>query len=248
MPNPDKKNEPAADRRKKPRFAISSSFPLNAVLALPDESGEKWKEWPTTLVDLSATGAHIQVSLAAVTFPESRCRLKLSLGKFKLEIPGTVAHFVGASRLAVGGMLLYFPDPGVERSYHRVLEPVIIGASLAPAEATQEYSVRYKEEYAGKLSGRLTVWREKQGAEISGFDFRMNRYSVEANREPGGDPGAKPALKFKQTAGEEAAGGGPPKPLTEEQEQEARWLFRLAAGNLSTAVAADVRKLLGSLV
>jgi hypothetical protein len=237
MPTPDNKPESAADRRKKPRFAVSPSFLLDATLALPDETGEKWKDYPATLVDLSATGAHIQVSLAAVAFPEGRCRLRLTRGKFKLEIPGNVAHFVGASRLAVGGMLLYFPDPGVEKAYHRVLEPVIIGASLAPAEGSQEFSTRYKEEYAGKLSSRLTVFRENKDAGISGFDFRMNHYGVEAERAPGDAPDAKLTLKFRDTSAGAAR-------LAETQDQEARWLFRLAASNLSTKVPAEVRKLL----
>jgi len=248
MPNPDKTAEPVTDRRKKPRYAISPNFPLKAVLALPGENDGAWRDWPATLVDLSVTGAHVQVSMAAVAFPESQCRLKLSLGTFKVEIPGTVAHYVCSSRLAVGGVQLYFHDPGVEKAYQRVLDAVIIGASLAPAEASQEYSVRYKEEYSGKPSARLTVWREKAGDPVSGFDFRMNRYGVEAERDPGGDPSARLVLKFKLSAAGESAGSGSARPLPPAQEQEARWLFRLAATNLSTAVAADVRKLLQSLV
>jgi hypothetical protein len=239
MPTPDNKPEPASDRRKKTRFAISQKSPLNAVLALPGENDGPWKDWPGTLVDLSVSGAHVQVSMAAVTFPESQCRLKLSLGTFKLEIPGTVAHFVCSSRLAVGGVELYFHDPAAEKAYQRVLEPVMIGATLAPSESS-EHSVRYKEEFAGKPSARLIIWRATREAEISGFDFRMNRYSVAAEREPGSDPAAKPALKFKRAATDE--------PLPPAQEVEARLTFRLAATNLTPAVPADVRKLLQSLV
>ncbi len=252
MPNPAKKADPAADRRKKARYAISPSFPLKVVLALSGEagqdSGRSWKDWPGTLVDLSASGAHIQVNLAAVAFPDSHCRIRLSLGTFKLELPGTIAHFVCSSRYGVCGVHFDFPDPGIEKAYLRVLEPVIIGASLAPVEATPGYSRRHKEEYGGKISSLLTVWRETPGSEVSGFDFRMNRYGVEWERVPGGDAGARLALRFKLSSAEKTAGGEPPVPLAETQEAEARWLFRLAASNLSPSVAADVRKLLLSLV
>ncbi len=248
MQDPAKGTVPAPDRRKKARYAISPSFPPKVVLALPYEDGDAWKDWSATLVDLSATGAHVEVSMAAVAYPESRCRLKLSLGPFKLEIPGTIAHFVCSARLAVGGVQFSFPNQGVEKAYHRVLEPAIIGATLAPVEASQEKSVRFKEEYAGKLSARLTIWRESRGSPVCGFDFRMNRYGVEADREPVGNASARLALKFKLGAAEETTGSGSQPPLTGTQIQEARWLYRLAASNLSPAVAADVRKLLLSLV
>ncbi len=248
MQNPAKGTEPSPDRRRKARYAISPSFPLKVVLALPDEDGDSWKDWSATLVDLSATGAHVEVSMAAVAYPESHCRLKLSLGTFKLEIPGTIAHFICSARLAVGGMQFSFPSQGIEKTYHKVLEPAIIGATLAPVEVSQENSVRYREEYVGKLSARLAIWRERRESPVVGFDFRMNRYGVEADREPGGDASARLALKFKLGAAEETTGSGSQPPLTGVQIQEARWLYRLAASNLSAAVAPEVRKLLLSLV
>jgi hypothetical protein len=239
--------DPAADRRKKIRYKISPSFPLKVVIALSSESsrssGGSWKDWPGTLVDLSNGGAHIQVNLAAVAFPENPCRIKFSLGSFKLDIPGTVAHFVCNARYAVCGVQFDFSNSGVERAYAHVLDPVMIGASFTPVDAETTKSGRHQEQFAGKNSAQLTVWRDSAGGELTGCELRVHRYVIETDRASGGDAGARPELRVRFTASEETA-----QPLTASQDEEARWLFRLAATSLSTSVPADVRKYLARLV
>ena len=247
MANETNRVDPATDRRKKTRFAISPSFPLKTVIALCNEAGAEdggaWKDWSGTLVNLSAAGAHIQVNLAAVAFPENPCRVKLSLGTFKLEIPGTVAHFVCRSRYAVCGVHFDFSNEGVEKAYFRVLEPVIMGASLAPFDSTPDASGRHKEEFRGKNSSALTVWRESPGGAVTGFDCRLNRFAVELDRVGGTNAEQRAALNFRLAGDEDTA-----TPVTAAQVEQARWLFRLTVSNLSNSVPADVRKFLLTLV
>lgn len=270
----------AANKRRGSRFVISPTFPLKAVLALIDKSGRvsssigssgkvslkaggtAWKDWPGTLVDLSSTGANIHLNLAAVAFSDDPCRLKLSLGSYLLEIPCTVAHFRCYSQHATCGLLFDFPDAETEKAYSQLLEPVMIGTSLVPVEARRDASGRHKEQYSGKNSSLLTVWRQSPGGEVTSFDFRMNRYGVRwstglselstygVDKEESDDSkaSARPALKLKLKSAEKKEDGTPIHPLNETQDEEVRWLFCLAVSNLSQAVAADARKFLLSLV
>jgi hypothetical protein len=242
-PDQNKKSDPAANRRKKPRYAISPNIRLKAVLALFGESaqasGGAWKDWPGTLVDLSATGAHVQVNLAAVAYPENPCRLKLSLGTFKLEVPGTVAHFVCSARYTICGVNFDFSYAGVEKAYLRVLEPVMVGATLAPVEAKPDDFGRNLERFSDKNSAHLAVKRDKPGGPITGFEFQIGRHMFEAERPSDGEVGVRPTLRVKLAPGE-----GESTSLTAAQDAEARWQYNVVASNASEAVPADVRKFL----
>jgi len=251
MSNEEPKPDPASDRRKKTRYAISPTYRLNAVLALNDDTskaaGGAWKNWAGTLVDLSATGANIQVNLAAVAFPENRCWLKLSLGPFKLDIPGTVAHFVCSARSGVCGINFDFSNSGVEKAYHRVFDTAVIGASLAPVDASSDNYGRHLEQFAGKNSSLLTVWRETDGGELNGFEFHTARYRVDADKVTLPDGSFRQVLNFSLTTARKGAESGTPMPVTDSQAAELRWLFGLTVSNLAKSVPADVRKYLQAL-
>jgi hypothetical protein len=243
MSNEEKKPDPASDKRKKTRYLIGPSFPLKVVLALRGESGTAWKDWSCTLVDVSASGAHVQMNLAAVAFPDNPCRIKFSLGNFNLEIPSTVAHFVCYARYAVCGVRFDFSNAAIEKAYAKILEPVMIGATLAPVETEQDSSGRHKEQFANKNTEVLTIWRDPTGGQVSGFHFRMHRFAAEAAQPTGSEAGARPTLKLKLASADEYS-----LPLTDAQDVEARWLYRLAAANLPASMPADVRKYLLSLL
>ncbi|HVU16522.1 MAG TPA: PilZ domain-containing protein [Candidatus Didemnitutus sp.] len=275
MTLPGKKPAGGPEQRKHSRYQINPTFPIKTLLSLRDKNvklsaaphgrvalrvpGAGWKDWPGTLVDLSATGANIHVNLAAVAFADDPCRMKFSLGSYHIEIPASVVHFVSYSHYAVCGVQFNFPDAETERSFMQVLEPVIIGTSLAPVDPAQEGLAPGREMYAGKNSSRLVITRSPTGGELTGFDFRLNKYGVKWSsgmtelRTYGvpaetSDPAkAKPVLKLKLKTNEkpEVSATGL---LTEVQEEEARWLFCLAVSNLAPAVAEDVRKFLLSLV
>lgn len=269
-----------ANKRRGSRFVISPTFPLKAVLSLidktgrgspitsasgtenPKASGIAWKDWTATLVDLSTTGANVHLNLAAVAFSDDPCLIKLSLGGYQLELPSTVAHFRCYSQHAVCGLLFNFPDADTEKAYIQLVEPVMIGTSLVPVEAKPDRSGCHMEQYRGKNSSLLTVWRPAPGGDVTKFDFRMNdygvhwstgltelsTYGVEKDAANDNKAGARPALKLRLKSSEKLEDGTPTLPLNEAQDEEVRWLFCLAVSNLSTAVAADVRKFLLSLV
>ncbi len=278
MSNSGKDAAPVTNKRKAPRYAISPTFPIKTVLSLADQNRNAstgrggrvntranftgGKDWPGTLIDLSATGANIHLSLAAVAFPDDFCRVKFRLGSYQLEIPCTVAHFRSYSQYAMCGLLFSFPDPETEKAYFQLLEPVIIGTSFVPVECSPDRFGRHKEQYGGKSSGLLTVWRQAPGGELTSFDFRMTRYGVRwsagltelvtygvaVDGPDGGKESARPVLKLKMKGPEKKEDATSTTTLSEAQNEEVHWLFCLAVSNLSSSVAGDVRKFLQSLV
>ncbi|HET7536064.1 MAG TPA: PilZ domain-containing protein [Candidatus Didemnitutus sp.] len=247
MPNPDPRADPSVERRKKPRHKINSNFRLKAVLALnsgaePGSEGT-WKDWPATLIDLSASGAHVQVNMAAVAFPEERCRLKLALGTFKLEIPGVVAHYICDTRAGACGVHFDFANEGVEKSFFRVLESVVVGVSLAPAaNAASDPAGRHHELFTGKNFARLGVWRDAPGSPITGIEFWMNRYVVEAYRASDAGPYVRPSMRISGLTGDDSADGAGGVPLSAAQTAEARWQFSLIVSNMTKAIPEDVHR------
>lgn len=263
-----------ANKRKGSRFVINPTFPIRAKLSLVDKSGRAgtrpgfspkargivYRDWTATLIDLSTSGANIHLNLAAVGFQDDACRVRLSLGDYHLEIPGTIVHFRCFSRYAICGLQFNFPDAETQKAYFQLLEPVIIGTSLVPVEAKPDGSGRFKEQYAGKNASLLTVWRQSPVGEVASFDFRMNRYGVRWNLgqtelityqledEKTAKASPRPVLKLKLKTPVKQENTPPILPLTEAQDEEVRWLFCLAVSNLSMAVAADLRTFLISLV
>lgn len=276
----------AANKRMSPRFVINPTFPIRATLSLVDKSGRArpptrpgfrtatrpgfrtktkdlaWKDWTATLIDLSTTGANLHLSLAAVGFADDSCVVKLTLGGYHLEIEGTVAHFRCFTQHARCGVAFNFPDAETQKAYLQLLEPIMIGATLAPVEAKPDRTGLHKEQYTGKNSALLTVWRQAPGGEVTSFDFRMNRYGVRwrtglvelipyqlEEEKPAGSQGRpRPVLRLKLRTPEKTEERPPELPLTEAQEEEVRWLFVLSISNLSACVAADLRVFFTALV
>lgn len=236
--------EPAAltadEKRKLPRYPLGDDFIFRTKLTL-FQTGGKGKDWSATPVNLSVTGASVQVSMAAVAFQREQCRLKFSHGDYLLDLPATIAHFRCYSQYSLCGIIFNFPDEEARQSYLQLLEPVAIGSSLKAAHVDQDAPGRPKEKYtAGNGSVALTVWRNEPENSIISFDFRMRQYGVSwmkglAELEVYG-------LATDESAVEQILS------LSEEQNEEVRWLFCLAVPNLSKAVPLDVRKFLATLV
>ena len=244
-----------SDQRKTLRHAVGSAFPFKAVLTLighddegnPLPAGGKGQDWTGRLTNLSATGASIQLHSAAAGIRGEPCRFKLSLDKYRLEIPGTIAHFRPHPQYMLCGFSFNFPDFVTQKAYLQLLEPVSIGATLAPLDpklVRQDTAGLYKEQFRGIATTLLNVWREAPGGELYSFDFRMKDYGVRWSKgmtEVEAYGMVRPATPSRQTA-------TPFIHLTETQREEVHWLFCLAVPNLAKAVPSDVRKFLVGLV
>ena len=234
------------DKRKMPRYVLNDNFAFKTKLTLFQNSGGignegKGKDWSVTPVNLSVTGASVQLSLAAVAFQREKCQLKFSRGEYLLEIPATIAHFRCCSQYSLCGIVFNFPTPELQQAYLQLLEPLIIGSSLAPIEAVQDKPGSHKEQFGGNTFTELSVWRDSPEGQITGFDFRMRDYGVRWSE------GAA-ELDVYGLGEADAAGLQETIPLTETQHEEVRWLFCLAVPNLAKTVPLDVRRFLSALV
>ncbi len=233
------------EKRRAPRYLLGENFAFKARLALFQNNGAplpqgKTKDWSATPVNLSATGASVQISMAAVAFAKEKCLVKFARGDFSLEVPATIAHFRCYSQYSLCGVVFNFPNPEVEQSYLQLLEPVVLGTSLARVEAVQNTPGQIVEQFNGNNS-TFTLWRDGPEGPITGFDFRMRQYAV---RWAEGDA----ELQLSSVERTEENGEETLEALTPDQHDEVHWLFYLSIPNLSKAVPADVRKFMSAML
>ena len=245
----------SADKRKAPRYAVGAAFPFKAVLVLlvHDEDGnptgdkDNTQAWGGRLVDLSESGANIQINPAAIARRGEPCSFKIGAADYQLEFTGTIAHFRTYPQHATCGFFFDFPDREIQKAYLQLLEPVSIGASLSvvePKKVTQDNPGLLKEQYSGRANALLTVWRRSEAKGVYSFDFRMNAYGVRWSE---GMTEVEPyGLSKLNLDGEKT--NSPFVHLTASELDDVRWLFCLAVPNLSKAVPLDVRKFLAMLV
>ena len=228
-------------QRKQTRYAVSEDCRIRASLLVrsSDEASAN-KDWPGTLIDMSAGGAHIQISMAAVAYLGDSCVLTLALGGVKTQVRGVLAHYICSARHSVCGVKFDFHTPGADAAYLPYFKAIVASATLKGGSTYSDTPGRYREEYLGPGQAKLVVWRDnKPERSLVGFDYTMARYAA-ALATAGAD-----MARNKAEVGFRAApttGGGTSGPLSQAQAAEARWEFSVAASNLPPAIAPDIRR------
>ena len=231
------------EKRSAARHPVGQTFPVKAVLNVVDrdstgqliEEGRRRTDWGGWMLNLSATGASMQLHPAALAVRGDPCVLRLSFDNSILEIPGRIAHFRAQANYALCGVSLDFPDAEVHRAYLQLLEPIKVGDSFRPVDpgrVKQDSPDMKKEQYSGDAGTRLTVWRTADGSTIYGFELLIGPYSVTGSNQ-------SPELDVQ------AAGGSQEVDLSPGACDEMRRLYRWIVPNLAKSVPADVRKFLG---
>jgi len=230
-------------QRKHVRYDVSDDCRLRASIRLrsPDAASTN-KEWSGTLVDMSAGGAHIQISLGAVAYTGDSCVLTLAHGGVKTEMRGILAHYVCSARHSVCGVKFDAFSPGWDKAYQLYFKTVVATSTLKGGPTDTDRPGQYREEYRGPGHAKLVVWRDnKPERALVGFDFTMARYAA-ALAIVGPD-----MFKNKAEVGFRAApveNGAMGVGLSKAQEAEARWEFSLGASNLTKIIPSDIRKFL----
>jgi hypothetical protein len=230
-------------KRKHVRYEVSDDCRIRASIRVKSsDPATANKDWAGTLVDVSAGGAHIQISLGAVAYTGDTCVLTLSLGGVKTELRGILAHYVCSARNSVCGVKFDAFSTGWDKAYLPYYKAIVASSTLKGGPAGSDVPGRYREEYRGPGHTKLEVWRDnKPERALIGFDYTMARYAA-ALANAGADMFAnKAAVGFRAAPTENGRADGP---LTKAQEAEARWEFSLAASNLPKAIAPDIRRLL----
>jgi len=233
------------EKRRATRYPVGQAFPVKAVLTIigrdgegfvvkaPNRSGQDWGGW---MLNLSSTGASMQLHPAAVTARGELCRFRLTFENIVLAIDGRVAHFRTHPNYSVCGVSLDFSNKETQKAYLQLLEPVVVGASFKAVESRrvkQDTPDLRKEQYRGDSNTQLTVWRATQGSAIVGFELRIGDYSVAGSSE-------SPALDVTTAAGAKSE-----PELGPVAQGELRNLFHWIVPNLSKHVPTEVRNFLG---
>ncbi len=227
-------------KRKEVRYAVSDDCRLRATIRLRSaDQATANKDWPGMLVDMSAEGAHIQISLGAVAYIGDSCVLTLAYGGMKTEVRGILAHYVCSARHSVCGVRFDSSYSGADKAYQPFFKAIVASAALTAGPAGTESPGRHREEYGGPGHAKLVVWRDKSGGTLTGFDYTIARYGAALTAAEADMIKNKEQVHFKP-----AAAGDTGAPLSRNQELDARWEFSIAASNLPKAIAPDIRKFL----
>lgn len=225
-------------KRKQVRYAVSDDCRVRAsILLRSSDAATASKTWSGTLVDVSEEGAHIQISLGAVAYTGDSCVLNLVLGAVKIEVRGTLAHYVCSARYSMCGVRFDFALGGGNKAYLPFFNALVASSALVAGPAGHESAGRHREEYTGPGAAKLVVWRNEAGAgaTILGFDYTIARYGATLTSV------GEDMFKNKEQVRFKAADGAS---LMKSHEVDARWEFSLAASNLPKSIPPDIRRLL----
>jgi len=230
-------------KRKHARYAVSDDCRLSASITIrSSDAGTASKDWLGTLVDVSATGAHIQISMAAVAFPGDSCLMKFALGKQKVEVWGKLAHYICSARYSVCGVKFDAPFERLDKTFQSMFRAIMASSTLKGGAVDSDMPGRYKEEYRGPGFTKLVVYRDnKPERAIVGFDYTMARFAANLPVAGANMFENKQAVTFRAAPNESGATGAP---VTGTAAEEARGEFNLAASNLPATIPPDVRKFL----
>ncbi len=233
----------SANRRAASRFAVNPGFPVVAVLNIAgrDEFGRSLSKskrgtgWdsPVQLINLSTTGARLQVPLAVKAQRDDFCRLQLDVQGYQLVVPARIAHVAEESGHHVFGLVLDLGAANTSAGYRQLIDLVALGSSLILTKSPQLDGTGYNlEEYTGEPASRLSLWRSLASGEVIAFEFQLKDCLVR------GHDGSTSVECFTGTSAKTA------QPATPGQGEEIKRLFQWVVLNLAPAVPADVQEFL----
>ncbi len=239
----------AQEKRRSERYPVGERFPLSSALTLLGETtGAGRKSWKGEVLDLSSTGASLQL---APTFTAGRgdaCMLALELEDYLIDVPARVAHCRAYKDQMRCGLEIELSDYRLQKPYLQLLEPLSLGQSLRPIPAKlvrQESPGRHAEAYGGEGDAKLTLWRDKPEGRLLGFEFRLHGFFVRGSADSG-------EIQTMSSEGWRSDVGGsysvPSFNVPVTHQTEVRRLLRWTVANLHPTVPADVQKFLARIL
>lgn len=227
-------------KRKQTRYAVDDDCRVKASIRIhSSDAGSAGKDWPGTLVDMSSTGAHIRLSMAAVAYKGDSCVIKLAHGAVKTDLRGTLAHYICSARYSMCGVRFDYPNAPELQPW---LKAIMASSTLKGGPTDSDMPGRYREEYKGPGHTKLLVWRDnKPERNLVGFDYIMGRFAAALVNAGPDMMENKKQVAFRSAPTESGAQGGA---LVSSQVEEARWEFSLAASNLPKTIPPELKKFL----
>lgn len=231
-----------SERRVAARYPVYPQFPVKALLnvaardtmgqLIKARDGEGW-DWAAKLINLSATGARLQVQASSEALNGDPCVLKFDIQGYVLSLPGQIAHLKNKRDSTTYGLVFDLTDPATQRAYNQLLDLVALGSSLKLAKPMKPDSTGYLyEKYNGMPDSHLSIWRSVKSREVEAFEFVLKDSMV---RGLAGRPGVE---CLNGTVAAKA------KPASPAKAGEIKRLYQWVVLNLAPTVPDEVRDFL----
>ncbi|RXK54954.1 PilZ domain-containing protein [Oleiharenicola lentus] len=232
------KSASASDRRGGARYAVKPGFPIKTVLnilgrdeqghLLQSRDGQGW-DWTGRLLDISFSGARMQMPRTVAAMRGDCCHLKIDVQGYEVTVPAKIAHIADRRDSFVFGLSLNTPASASAPAFHQLVELIALGATLQPVRPIQPDDSGYLvEEYAGELGSRLVIWRHLAGRDVAAFEFKLKDCLVR---------GLAGRNQLECLSGGQEAGA---RPVSGPKGEEIQRLYQWVVCNLAPAVPADV--------
>lgn len=231
------KSSAAPDRRGGPRYAVKPGFPIKTVInihgrdeqghLLTSSDGKGW-DWSGRLIDISYSGARMQMPRTVSAVRGDTCHLRIDVQGYELTVPAKIAHIADRRDSYVFGLALNTPASDSAPAFHQLVELIALGATLRPVRPLQPDDSGYLvEEFAGESGSRLVIWRHVAGRDVAAFEFQLKDCLVR---------GLAGRSQLECLMGGEKA----TRPVTGAKGEEIHRLYQWVVCNLASAVPADV--------
>jgi hypothetical protein len=239
----DVRKSAASERRGGSRYAVKTGFPLKTIVnilgrdeqghLLESRDGQGW-DWTGRLLDLSFSGARVQLPPTVLARRGDACHLKLDVQGYELIVPAKVAHIAERRDSFLFGLTLDTDASRTQAAFRQLVELVALGATLKQQRPLRPDDSGYLvEEYAGEAGSRLVIWRHLAGREVAAFEFRLKDCAVR---------GLAGHESLECYAGADPAAAR--RPASGAKGEEIQRLYQWVVLNLAPAVPADVRDFL----
>lgn len=237
------------DKRGAKRYPVGGKFPIKAKITLTARDGEgnakpgSSIDWGGQLGNLSGTGVSIRLHPAAVAHSGENCGLKLELDNKIFELETTVAHFRVGPQYVACGLAIKFPDSYTTKAYLQLMEPVVVGSTLAPisGKVRQDLPGLIKEQYQGESDSLLSVWRDSSGKNPKLFELVVHDYCVRGSTEM---PGLNISSCDSTKLGKRTSRPAVTIPISPEHQAEVRQLFQFIVQNLGKGIPSELKRFL----
>ena len=236
------------DKRGATRYPVGAKFPLKAKITLTARDGEGNAkagasiDWGGQLVNLSSSGLSIRLHPAAMARSGEACSLKLELDNKIFELETTVANFRVGPQYVACGLVIKFPDAYTRKAYLQLMEPIVVGSTLAPAsgKVKQDLPGLIKEQYQGESGSALSVWRDSS-KNPKLFELIVHDYCVRGSTQM---PGVNITFRDGSKAGKRVSRPAISIPISADHQTEVRQLFQFIVQNLSKGIPTELKRFL----
>lgn len=230
------------DRRGPPRFNVHPRFPVKVQLKLGGrdpvaKAGRAKKgdglDWPARLINLSISGARLQLPRAVEARRGDPCRVEFDVHGYLLNLAGSITYQEANQDAQEFGIAIDTPDLATLRMYEQLVFMVAFGAALQLTEPMHDDDIGYLfERYDGVRASYLKVWRSLDTQEVMAFEFALMDCMVRGQSD-------RPGVQCFKGADVTTA-----KAATSGQEAEIRRLYQWVVLNLSPVIPEDVQEFL----